>query len=327
MSRTRRADRPNQPVPGSGTIEKSAPEGILLMKLLMATLFVSSFVWAQEPAAMPPETVVARIDGKPITAGELAMFLQANPPEAQKNFLQDPQAFIERLALMRRLAELGEKAHLDQQPEVKQALELFHMQTLANAEVSAAQDAIPVTTEEQKKYYEAHRDQYSQAKVKLIFISFAAHPKPRTDPQAKKYLSEAEAKAKIEKLLGEIRGGADFVKLAKENSDDKESAARDGDFGTPIRKDDKLQDSLKNAIFALKPGQVSDPVRYSGGFYLFRLEELDTQPFEQVHDQVFMSIRQKRFDDWPEKTRKSLDVKIENPDFFRPATGGATPAN
>ena len=276
---------------------------------------------------MPPDTVVAHIDGKPITAGQLAMFLQANPPEAQKNFLQNPQAFIERLALMRRLAELGEKARLDQQPEVKQALELFRMNTLANAEVSAAQDAIPVTTDEQKKYYEAHRDQYSQAKVKLIFISFAAHPTSPTDPKAKKYLSEAEAKAKIEKLLSEIRGGADFAKLARENSDDKESAARDGDFGTPIRKDDKLQDSLKDAIFALKPGQVCDPVRYSGGFYLFRMEELATQPFDQVHDQIFMTIRQKRFDEWLEKTRKSLDVKIENPDFFRPVTGSAAAAN
>jgi parvulin-like peptidyl-prolyl isomerase len=80
-------------------------------------------------------------------------------------------------------------------------------------------------------------------------------------------------------------------------------------------------------VFALKAGQVSDPVRFPSGFYLFRLEEMATQPYDQVRDQIFMEIRQKRFDEWLEKTRKGLDVKIENPDFFKAASGNAVAAN
>src|SRR5271167_3509606 len=95
--------------------------------LLIIALFAASAIWAQVPAAVPPETVVATVDGKPITAGELRMFLQANPPEAQKNFLQNGQAFIERLALVRKLADMAVKEKLDQQPEVKQAIDLFRM--------------------------------------------------------------------------------------------------------------------------------------------------------------------------------------------------------
>ena len=297
----------------------------------LVVFFAVSAIWAQAPSdvpasAMPPDTIVARIDGKPITAGELMMFLQANPPEAQKNFLQNGRAFIERLALVRKLADMAVKERLDQQAEVKQALELFRMNTLANAEVSAAQDAIPIAAADQKKFYDEHHDRYTQAKVKILYVSFRSAAAP-ADPKAKKYLTEEQAKAKIEKLLADIRGGADFVKLVKENSDDADSVAHNGDFETPIHRTDKWPDEIKNVIFALKPGQVSNPLRTSSGYYLFRLEELGLQPYDQVSSDIFMEIRQKRFNAWLEKTRKSLDIKIENPDFFKAPTAGASGAN
>lgn len=301
-----------------------------MKRLIIPAFFLTAAVWGQQQAlpVLPPDTVVARIDGKPITAGELTIFLQANPPEAQKNFLQNGQAFIERLALIRKLAELGEKQHLDQQPEVKQAIDLFRMNTLANAEVSAAQDAIPVSGADQKKYYEDHRDRFTQAKVKVLLVSFRSGAAPaQADPKAKKYPSEAEAKAKIEKVLGQVRSGADFVKMVKENSDDADSVARNGDFETPILRSDKLPQEVKDAIFALKPGQVSEPVRFPSGFYLFRLEALSAQPYEQVRDQIFIDMRQERFNEWLEKTRKGIEVKIENPDFFKAATGSAAGSN
>ncbi len=299
---------------------------------IIAAFFAASAMWAQPPAAvppsaLPPDTVVARINGKPITAGELMMFLQHNPPEAQKNFLQNGQAFIERLALVRKLAEMAVNDKLDQQEDVKQALELFRLNTLANAEVSNAQDNIPIASEDQKKFYEAHHDRYTQAKVKILYVSFRSDAPATADPKAKKYLTEEQAKAKTEKLLADIRGGADFVKLVKENSDDADSVARNGDFETPIRRTDKWPDDIKNVIFALKPGQVSEPLRTTSGYYLFRLEELGLQPYDQVSSEIFMEIRQERFNAWLEKTRKSIDVKIENPDFFKAATSGAGGAN
>src|SRR5258708_5786740 len=94
----------------------------------LVVLPISFAAWAQAPAARPvpekpapsrpaitPETVVAGIDGKPVTAGELTAILRANPAEAQKNFLKNGKAFVEQLALMRKLAAMAEKAHLDQQ--------------------------------------------------------------------------------------------------------------------------------------------------------------------------------------------------------------------
>ena len=291
--------------------------------IVICMLCLAPAGWAQAPAAMTPETVVARVDGKPITAGELMMVLQMSPPEAQKNLLKDGKAFVEQFALLRKLAEMAEKSHLDQQSPLKEQLEITRRQWLASAQATAAMNSITVSGQEQKKFYQDHLDRYTQAKVKVLFVSFHANPQPQTDPKAKKALSEPEAKEKVEKLLARIRHGADFVRLIKENSDDPESVAKDGDFGV-IKRTDNLPENIKTTIFSLKPGQVSDPLRVPAGFWVFRLEDLTVEPYEgKVRDDIFIEIQQGRFNEWKDKLQKSLDVKIVNEDFFSKTTASA----
>jgi peptidyl-prolyl cis-trans isomerase C len=295
------------------------------MKSIAIVIFLGSLsLWAQAPAAISPETVVARINGQPVTAGQLRAITQIIPAEAQKNLLKDGKTLVDYVAFMQKLAGMAEKAHLDQQTPIKETLEAQRMLTMATAEFAAAQDGITVSADEQKKYYQANKDRYTQAKIKLLYISFNNNTAPQSDPKAKKILNDQQAKAKIEKLLAQIRSGADFVKLVKENSEDP-SKAKDGDFGNPIRRSEKLlPDDVITAIFAMKPGQVSDPVRTPIGYYLFRLEELTTQPYDAVSSDIFMEIRQRRFTEVMDKVRKDVDVKIEKPEFFTQATSSAT---
>ena len=294
------------------------------MKSIAIFILLGSLsLWAQAPAAISPETVVARIKGQPVTAGQLRAITQIIPAEAQKNLLKDGKTLVDYVAFMQKLAGMAEKSHLDQQSPIKETLEAQRMLTMATAEFAAAQDSITVSGDEQKKFYQANKDRYTQAKIKLLYISFNNNPAPQTDPKAKKILNEQEAKAKTEKLLAQIRAGADFVKLVKENSEDP-SKAKDGDFGTPIRRSEKvLPDDVITAIYAMKPGQVSDPVRTPIGYYLFRLEELTTQPYEEVSSDIFMEIRQGRSGEFMNNLRKGVDVKIEKPEFFTQTTSSA----
>src|SRR5262245_40786473 len=108
-------------------------------------LCFGSAVLAQPPAPMSPDTVVARIAGEPVTAKELMMIVQISPPEAQKNLLKDGKAFVEQLALMKKLAELAERAKLDQQSPIKEQLEAYRRQTLANAQLAFAHDSVATT--------------------------------------------------------------------------------------------------------------------------------------------------------------------------------------
>ena len=295
----------------------------------MTIRFLSFFAaaclgWAQSaaPAAppkvqIPPETVVTVIDGENVTAGEMLAMLNILPAEARKNLAMQPKAFLSQVALMRRMVKLASAAKLDEQSPYKEQLAAYRMMTLVQAQHEAAANAIIVSGDDQKKFYEDNKSRYEQRRVKVIYLSFSANPSKQES--GKKHLSEAEAEAKARKLAASIRGGADFVKLVKAHSDDAESVAREGDFGTLIRRSDNTPEAIKTAIFKLKSGEVSDPVRSANGFYLFKLEEINFQSYDQVRDDIFMEIRQGRFNQWIETTQKGIDIKVMNEEFFAPA--------
>lgn len=162
-------------------------------------------------------------------------------------------------------------------------------------------------------YYESHKEQYKFVKVKAIYVSY-------TDDEAaaksgKKLLNEAQAKAKVERLLKEIRGGADFVKLVKENSDDETSRGKDGDFIT-LRPSDNVPETVRKAIFALKKGEVSEPVSQQNGYYLFRADEVSYRPISQVRDEIFGELKQSKYNDWMTKTTAETKVQFTSPAFL-----------
>ncbi len=279
---------------------------------------------SQASQGVPPETVVASIDGRKFTAAELERFINALPPQIQQNFNRDRKEFVRQWALLMHLSNMAQQEKLDSQSPTKERLEYTRMQVMVQAKMDAAARTVSIPPEELKKAYDDNKDKYNQVKIKVIYIPFVADPGKQSAPGAKKMLPEAEAKAKAEDLVKQIRGGADFVKLVKEHSEDAASAAKDGDFGT-LHKSDTLPDAIKNAVFALKAGEVSDPVRQANGFYIFRAEEAGIQPYDQVKDNIFKELQQKKFQQWFEETRKGVDVKFENDVYFStpPAPAGA----
>lgn len=289
--------------PQQGTVQTTAPQGAV-QKQTVPIASVTSIL------AMPPDRVVATIDGDKVTAGDLQAILRTMPPQTQQIALQNRRQFLEQYGVMKRLSAEAEKAKLDQQSPWKESLKNMRMQLLLQAEINQKMAEIQVTEEEQRKHYEANKDRFVQAKVKAIYIPFSSEPVSQADEQGNKVLTEDEAKAKAESLLKQIKGGADFVKLAKEHSGDPVSAAKDGDFGT-IRKSDQIPEAVKTAVFEAKAGDVVGPVRQPSGFYLFRIEESGAQTFEQVRNNVANEIRNSRFQEWLNSVQKSVEIKEE----------------
>jgi peptidyl-prolyl cis-trans isomerase D len=188
------------------------------------------------------------------------------------------------------------------------------MQMLAQARIGRRFDEIQIPSEEVNSVYEASKDRFMQAKVKAIYLPFSAAPVSQTDDQGKKVLTEGEAKAKAEDLLKQIRGGADFVKLVKENSGDPASVAKDGDFGT-IRKGDQIPAPVKAAIFSSKAGDVTEPVRQAKGYYLFRIEEIGPQPLQEAQAAITNELKDGRFKEWLTSVQKSVEIKEEGIDM------------
>ncbi|MEK7408538.1 MAG: peptidylprolyl isomerase [Acidobacteriota bacterium] len=268
---------------------------------------------APAPKPVPPETVVATVDGKPVTAAEVQGLYRTVGPQVQQSAMKDPKTFLTQYGMIRRLAEKAEKNKLDQKSPYKETLAAARTQILQQAQIQQVYEDIILQGEEQKKFYEANQDRYTQAKVKVIYIPFSGEGE------------EAKARAKAEGLVRQIRGGADFVKLVKEHSQDPASKDKDGDF-PPIGKTDKIPENIKAAVFALKKGEISEPVRAPNGFYVFRGEEALVKPYDAVRDEIFNELKLARLREFMESTQKSVQVKIENEAFFaQAAAGGAAP--
>jgi hypothetical protein len=277
----------------------------------------------QPPVEVAPDTVVLTMDGRKFTAGEVEQIVRAMPPQLQSNYARDKKEFLRQLGLIFHLAKLGEQDKLDEQSPYKERLAFARAQTLMQAKIDDYAVRIPILPEDQKKFYDENKDKYTQAKVKILYIAYSTSPQPAAG-DGKKILTEAEAKTKADGLVKQIRGGADFVKLVKENSDDLTSKEKDGDFGE-FKKSDSLPDAVKTAVFALQPGQVSDPVQQANGFYIFKVEQMTTRTYDEIKDEIFNELKTKRFQEWFDGVRKSVDVKFENEAYFGPSPIMAQP--
>lgn len=264
---------------------------------------------------LAPGTVILTVNGKAVTAAELNEMLGGLPPQARQGMAQNPQMAMNQLFLIRQLSDEAAAKKLDHQSPHKEALDALRRQYLANVAIQEQNNSVVVTPAEQEAFYQKSKDKYETAALSVIYIAFSNNPAPSQDPKAKKPLNETEAKAKAEKLSAELKGGADFAKLAKENSDDKDSAAKGGVYAT-IRRGDNFPAAIKDAVFKLDVNGVSEPVRQANGFYILKRTEKGAQPYAEVRDQIFQQLKQEKFQAWFQNLQKSMQVKIEKPEFF-----------
>jgi len=282
------------------------------MKVLsLLALLCLGAVWAQTPPAaqptmpnLPEDTVVAVFDdGVKFTFADFKKIYAALPAEAQRMALMDRHAFLQQWALMRKLATMAENDKLDQDSPTKEVLLYNRYFVLMNAKLNKQLAGTQVEPNEIVNYYNDHKEDYKQVHLRAIYISFG------------KKLTEEQAKAKSEKLLAELRGGADFVKLVKDNSDDETSRSRDGDFLT-VHPGDNIPDALRATVFKLKQGELSEPVRQAGGYYIFRADEVSYRPLSQVREAIFSAVKEQHYKEWLDRTNNGTKVTYTSPTFL-----------
>jgi PPIC-type PPIASE domain len=273
-------------------------------------LLVPVCLLAQTPnpvvSDLPPDTIVAVINGKKISVEELRKMAAALPGPVQQAFVTDPKQFLKEHAWYQVQAAAAVKDGLHEKSPWKEALEFQRMMTLVQAEWNEAHSKVMVLPEQQKQFYDKNQNKYKEVQAKLIYIPFTANG------------GEDEAKSMAEKVVKEARGGADFVKLVKEYSKDSASAAQNGDMGMAIRATSKqVPEPMKNAVLALQKGQISDPIRHQNGYYVFRAESSGVLPFEKVKDEIYVELKDVGFNEWKEKTKAESSVQFTNEAFFQ----------
>lgn len=254
-------------------------------------------------AQQEPNRVVATINGKQITAQQAVVLLR-QVPDDQRRSIPSLANLLERVYMIDQFAGEAEKLKLDQQSPWKERLQLERTQVLAQAYINQMGKSPAIASgSDPQQYYNSHQADFEQVKLSGILVAFNPPGTPASGAKATR--TEAEAQQKANDLEKKIKDGGDFSALARTDSDQQQSSVRGGDLGTYMTGDANLPADVKTAIAKLQTGQVSEPIRVPGGYFILKVDSRTKLPFDQVR----ASIVQKQEVD-------KYKIQVQDPDFF-----------
>ena len=202
---------------------------------------------------------------------------------------------------------------------------------LTLASVSAG---IKISDAQLSDRYEKNRDRFVEPERRLARHILLTVDKPADSDKVK---ADADA------LLKQIQGGGDFAALAKTNSKDPISAAKGGELDLSDR--NAFVPEFSAALFALKQGEVSAPVKTQFGWHLIKLETIQagkSRSLDEVRGELTAEMARElageRFGERQEQLQQRIERGVGNFDelvkefglqagdianFVRGAGGGA----
>lgn len=237
--------------------------------------------------------VVITVDDHKLTVADVDQFVESLPPQYRSYYSGPGRKYLP-IYLVRMQVLLGEaqKEKLQDQPEVKQAIEIARDSILSNAAQQQLEKKIDVTDQEVEDLYKKEEPQLEEARIRRIILHTDASSLSLPNGSAHPPMPFKAAWKKLEDLRKQILAGADFAKLAKENSDDPQAATSGGDMGYINRQ--QVVPPVANVAFSLKPGQVSDVIQTPYGLELIQLEDRREKPLAEMRPQLEKEIRQEK---------------------------------
>lgn len=200
---------------------------------------------------------------------------------------------------------------------IEEVMEFFRRQILVEKVQAHVAKDINVTEEDLRSAYEQRAAQYqSQARAAHILVC------ANFDAETRTCSITPEDEALAGSLTARARAGEDFGALAREHSRDAGSAMRDGDLGWLAS--ETLVQSFADAVAAMNPGDISDPVQSQFGYHVIKLIAKG-RPFEdarsEIEEQVITPRQQQAFGEWLQGAMERADIRV-NPLFgrFDPST-------
>ena len=132
-----------------------------------------------------------------------------------------------------------------------------------------------------------------------------------------KKIKDEEALAKIKKIKKELAVGADFQELALRESDDKTVKKNKGELGKFTKK--QLVKEFTEVAFAMKPGDISEPVKTKFGYHIIKLHKkipAGYLSFEEVKDKMINDLKEKDWEvrrtNYYEQIKKNNKMEIDD---------------
>jgi len=177
--------------------------------------------------------------------------------------------------------------------------------------------------ERRKAYYEdkALRDVYwmnlmaersGEEAVRAYYEQEIMAREPEDEVRARHILVATEKEA--QDVISEVKGGMSFEEAAAEHSTGP-SGENGGDLGYFVKGD--MVAPFAEAAFALKPGEISDPVKTEFGWHVIKVEDRRPRPrpsFEEIEEQLTAEFAQAEGRKLIEELRNNASIEIVGAD-------------
>jgi parvulin-like peptidyl-prolyl isomerase len=308
------------------------------------------------------EEIVAKVNGDIITRGEIEQTRQRIAAEAHQQGVSGPRMNevveqaskdalrdqIDQLLLVQKAKDLDIKVDSDitkQMAEIQLQSKItdpdqFHeyvrqqtgmtyedfrqqmtnkmlVQKVIGEQVSSR---ISIPDADLRKYYDEHKTEFvreEQVYLSQILVS--------TEGKTPEQVAAAQKKAAD--LVARARKGEKFSDLARNNSDDTETA-RDGGQLPPYKRG-MLRKELEDVVFNQKKGAVTDPIKTSNGLLILRIDErfeAGQASFEEVKEEVLQKLAAPKMDpkvrEYLTKLRQDAFLEIKDGYFDSGAAPG-----
>jgi peptidyl-prolyl cis-trans isomerase C len=146
----------------------------------------------------------------------------------------------------------------------------------------------PVSEQDARAFYDNNEERFVQPeRVKASHILLQVN---QNDSEA----TRAQKKAEVQRILGEIKKGADFAEMARKFSDCP-SKQQGGDLGFFER--GRMDPEFEKAAFGLKTGQMSGVVETQFGYHIIKAVEhspASTVPFDQAKQNIMQYLTEQQ---------------------------------
>ncbi|WP_047236792.1 SurA N-terminal domain-containing protein [Chromobacterium subtsugae] len=150
----------------------------------------------------------------------------------------------------------------------------------------ALAQSVKVSDADVHKYFDQHKSDLASEQRRASHILL-------TVPKGAKPEQKAKIKAEAEAILKEVRANpGKFAEIAKAKSQDPGSAEKGGDLGLNAR--GMMVKPFDDAVFSMRPGQISDLVETDYGFHIIRLDAIKTQGLEEARAAIVDKLQKQK---------------------------------
>ncbi|MBI2816393.1 MAG: SurA N-terminal domain-containing protein [Acidobacteria bacterium] len=134
---------------------------------------------------------------------------------------------------------------------------------------------IEVTDSEVSRFYEENKESFNVREPQYHLGQIVVTPNPSvpvTNSRNDKALNQEQAIMKVQRVQAMLKGGQDFQQVARELSEDPQTAREGGDLGYQAESTlDRLGPQLKQVILKMNIGDTTPVMQTPEGFWILKL--------------------------------------------------------